>query len=55
MNANSAIHYMSVAQMQADAIAAARRNPTPRLDEPQQTVSTKRQRHISWRFVLGRV
>jgi hypothetical protein len=45
---NSAINYMSAAQMHADAIRESYRDPRPRLDEPKavQTVRASRPRRL---------
>jgi hypothetical protein len=45
---NSAINYMSAAQMHADAIRESYRNPRPRVEEPkaQQAARTSRPRRL---------
>jgi hypothetical protein len=45
---NSAINYMSAAQMHADAIRESYRNPRPRVDEPKaaETVRASRPRRL---------
>jgi hypothetical protein len=45
---NSAISYMSAAQLHADAIRESYRNPRPRVDEPNaaQTVKARRPRRL---------
>jgi hypothetical protein len=52
---NSAINYMSAAQLHADAVRAARRDPHPRQEEPARVVAARRVRAVSWRLVLGRI
>jgi hypothetical protein len=55
VDVNSAINYLSAAQMHADAVRAARLDPHPRVEEPTRVVAARRTRHISWRLVLGRI